>query len=409
MRQFLLFLSLISLFLFISTAHAEDSVQVKIDQTTKQETIGRLFSAVELSIEQKQYKKAIELYHHILDLDPTLVQIRFSLAETYLLLKKYDQAHYHFKLVLAQEIPAQISQIIRRHLAFINRQKIWQFSYGFNVTPESNINQGSNNKVIFLGGLPFTLNDDALAQSGVNINAHGALLISPKLSDSLYGHFKISASGNFLSASKQLNYNLGSELGLTIKQKSDKFGAGLAYNAQFFNQKPYSQKLGIWALWDKLLTDKLTWEGHISASNTSYNNVVGTDYNFRLYQSIQYEHNAQLGFNLSPTISYKKSLSPLNSKLGFGLTLGSRHSLAYGFTINTNLSADYSQYFAQNTLFNKKRKDLDIGIGLKVANSKLRIFDFAPYIQYRFQLRKSNIELYNYTNHSVSFGLTARF
>ncbi|NRA85936.1 MAG: DUF560 domain-containing protein, partial [Rhizobiales bacterium] len=379
MRKYLLII-LISFIPYPSVvSHAAEPSVTELEQG---QILDKLLLAARLSFKQKNYSQAIDLYHHILSRDPSIVQVRFSLAEAYLLLKKYEQAQYHFKLVLAQKIPKQISNLIRSHLAYINHQKIWQATYGFNITPESNINQGTNNKIIMIGGIPFTLNDDNLAQRGINLNANGALVISPQINDTLYGHFKIFASGNYLTDSKQLNFNLGGELGLSIKEKTNKYSAGLTFNKQYFDRKPYSNNVGVWMTWDKLLSNKLSWNGRISANKTIYNITSKADYNISIAQSLRYEHNAKFGFNFSPTLTYKKSHNKLNDNATATFLVGTRHSLPNNFTINSNFSAKYGHYFQKNNLFGKKRKDLTFGVGVKITNSKIRIFDFAPYIEY---------------------------
>lgn len=406
MRRFLIFIFLISTLQSAHIGFAADQSHAKSAEAT---LIEQLLAGARASFQQKRYDQAVELYHHILSRDPAIVQVRFSLAEAYLMLKQFDQAQYHFKLVLAQDIPEQIAQLIRGHLAYINRQKIWQISFGADITPESNINQGTTNKTVILGGIPFTLNPSSLAKSGININAEGGLLISPQLDEHIYGHFKISASGNFLTGSQTFNYNLGSEVGVSLKLNADKYSAGVAYNRQFFDHKAYFSQYGIWAIWDKALSDKLNWSGRASFSKIDYDGAVQHEYFTSLNQTLSYEHSAELGFHLAPSIAYKKSYINGDDTVKFGLSFGTRHSLPNYFTINNSLSALYETHFQTNNLFGVARKDLTINARIRVANSKIRVFDFAPYVEYQYQNRNSNIQLYDYQNHAITFGLTKRF
>ncbi|NRA88768.1 MAG: DUF560 domain-containing protein [Rhizobiales bacterium] len=369
----------------------------------------KLFTQARTALKRQEFDKAIDILHRILSVDPKFIQVRFALGEAYLRLKKYDQATYHFKLVLAQNIPPQIARIIRKHLSFINRQKIWQISYGGNITPQSNANGGSHESVVLIGGIPFKLNESSLAQSGLSINANGAVVIAPQLNGDIYGHFKLYASGNYLPSSKQLNFNVGGEAGLSLKQKTNHYSLGLGYKKQFFDRAPYSDTLELWGRWQKLLTNNLNWSGQAVIAKTDFENLTGNEYDFTLSQSLNYEHDANIGFNLASTLSYTRSRSQKNDKANVGLTVTTRHSLPHYFTINPHVTAGYDHYFQKNGIFNKKRKNLKFGTGLKITNSKFKILDFAPYIQYNFEYKHSNISLYSTQNHSVSLGLTAKF
>lgn len=368
-----------------------------------------LFAQARAALTHQKFDKAIDILHRILSADPNFIQVRFTLGETYLRLKKYEHATYHFKLVLAQKIPTQIAQIIRKHLSFINRQKIWQISYGGDITPQSNANGGSHESVVLIGGIPFKLNDTSLAQSGLSINANGAVVIAPHLNGDIYGHFKLYASGNYLPSSKQLNFNLGGEAGLSLKQKTDQYSLGLGYKKQFFDRAPYSDKLELWGRWQKLLTNNLSWNGQGVIAKTSFENLTGHEYGLTLSQSLNYEHDVNFGVNLAPTLSYTRSRSQKNDKATVGLTVTTRHSLPHYFTINPHVAVGYNHYFQEDGIFNKKRKDLTFGTGIKITNSKFKILDFAPYIQYSYEYKHSNIKLYTTQNHSLSLGLTAKF
>lgn len=403
------YLYIILVGLFIQPIYVAYAAENTVSQTEENRIFDELIWAAQLSFEQKNYNQAVELYHHILSRDPSIVQVRFSLAESYLLLKQYDQAQYHFKLVLAQEVPQEIVSLIHNHLAFINRQKIWQVAFGFDVMPESNINQGAKNKTIIIAGVPFILSDDSLAKAGMSLNTNGALVISPQIDGGLYGHFKVSATGSYLTASQQLNYSFGGELGLSVKQESNKYSVGLAYKQQYFDRKLYSSKVGIWSTWNQLLSDKLSWDGRISVDQLTFNGIAGADYILGTSQTFRYEQNANFGFTISPSISYKKSQNKMNDNVVVALSVGTRHSLPHNFTINTNLSAQYGQYVQKNQLFDKYRKDITLGASVKITNSKFRIFDFAPYVELRFQKRNSSIGFYEFDNQAITVGLTKYF
>ncbi|NRA88616.1 MAG: tetratricopeptide repeat protein, partial [Rhizobiales bacterium] len=371
----------------ITTSIADNNVEY----ISKSEMIDKLSAAAKKAHANKNFDQAIQYYHQILTLDPSIMQIRFLLARAYFETKNYDHAHYHFKLVQAENIPNKISKIIHQYLAYINLQKDWSVSLSGDITPESNINHGVTNQTVLIGGVPFTLNDDRLASRGVNLNAFASVTYTPKIIDGLYGHVQLSASANYLTGQKILNHNIGSELGLTLKQNANKYSAGIAYNKQNFDKKAYSTKLGTWATVAMPLSDKLYWSGRVSASKTFYTGTANRDLDFSIKQNFSYQHSVALGFNAAPSFELKKSFNKLKTNTKLGLTIGSRHTLGAGFTVNTSLGSNSSLYKHHNNIFAKTRKDLSLTAGIKVTNSQLKLFNFAPYIEYKYEKHKSNI------------------
>ncbi|NRA88487.1 MAG: tetratricopeptide repeat protein, partial [Rhizobiales bacterium] len=90
---------------------------------SKSEMLDKLSVAAKKAHADKNFGQAIQYYHQILTLNPSIVQIRFLLARAYFQAKKFDHANYHFKLVQAENIPKKISKLIHQYLAYINLQK----------------------------------------------------------------------------------------------------------------------------------------------------------------------------------------------------------------------------------------------------------------------------------------------
>ncbi|MBI1395130.1 MAG: DUF560 domain-containing protein [Betaproteobacteria bacterium] len=118
---------------------------------------------------EKQYDRAIDAFRRILDQHPEIVRVRLELART--LFEKGDDeaATHHFELALAARLPVTVQANVERYLDAIRRRRDWTLDVGAGLLPDSNINTGTNQQYVTIGGLPFTLSAEARQKSGVGV------------------------------------------------------------------------------------------------------------------------------------------------------------------------------------------------------------------------------------------------
>ena len=106
---------------------------------------------------------------------PELVRVRLELARAFFLKEEDTLARRHFEHVLAGDPPEAVKTNIDRFLGVMRARRRWDAWFGAAVAPDSNLNTASGNRTIFLdtpfGRLPFTLDGDISARSGIGISA----------------------------------------------------------------------------------------------------------------------------------------------------------------------------------------------------------------------------------------------
>ncbi|MCY4441422.1 MAG: tetratricopeptide repeat protein, partial [Deltaproteobacteria bacterium] len=98
---------------------------------------------------------AIAAFRNILIDGPGLVRVRLELARTFFLKGQDALARRHFERVLAGNPPAPVVANVQRFLSQIRARRRWNMHMGVAVAPDTNIGASSNERFIYIFGLPF--------------------------------------------------------------------------------------------------------------------------------------------------------------------------------------------------------------------------------------------------------------
>ncbi len=114
---------------------------------------------------------AIAAFHAMLVTNPRLVRVRLELAHAFFLKREDSLARQHFEEVLASEVPPAVRANVNRFLAEIRARRRWTFNLGFALAPDTNIGATSDERIIYIYGLPFERDAEDLSTSGVGLSA----------------------------------------------------------------------------------------------------------------------------------------------------------------------------------------------------------------------------------------------
>ena len=126
-------------------------------------------------------------FETILARRPELTRVRLELARVYHALGRDEKARFHFEASLADELPSSVETIVEGFLNRIDARKRWSVSLSAAVLPESNPTKRTNSQEIFIGGIPFQLNEDARESSGVGFLVSAGASFLPAITDDLRG------------------------------------------------------------------------------------------------------------------------------------------------------------------------------------------------------------------------------
>ena len=101
---------------------------------------------------------------------PGLLRVRLELARAFFLKGEDNLSREHFERVLAGNPPPPVVANVRRFLAQIRARRRWNMHFGFALAPDTNIGASSNERTIYIGGLPFRRDEEELTRSGVGVS-----------------------------------------------------------------------------------------------------------------------------------------------------------------------------------------------------------------------------------------------
>ena len=117
--------------------------------------------------------EAIASFRTMLIDQPGLVRVRLELARAFYYKGEDSLSQEHFERVLAGNPPDPVVANVRRFLSRIRARRRWNMHLGFAVTPDTNIGGTSNERIIYIFGLPFRRAADSLTTSGVGLSVWG--------------------------------------------------------------------------------------------------------------------------------------------------------------------------------------------------------------------------------------------
>ena len=115
--------------------------------------------------------RAIATFRKMLIANPRLVRVRLELARAFFLKGEDGLARQHFERVLAGNPPAGVALNVNRFLGQIRARKRWSMRVGFALAPDTNLGGGSEERIIYIHGLPFRRDQEELTRSGIGIAA----------------------------------------------------------------------------------------------------------------------------------------------------------------------------------------------------------------------------------------------
>ena len=116
---------------------------------------------------------AIAAFRTMLIDKPGLVRVRLELARAFFYKREDGLSQENFERVLAGNPPEPVVANVRRFLSQIRARRRWNMHLGFAVAPDTNIGGTSNERTIYIFGLPFRRDAESLTTSGVGLSVWG--------------------------------------------------------------------------------------------------------------------------------------------------------------------------------------------------------------------------------------------
>ena len=117
--------------------------------------------------------EAIAAFRIMLIDQPELVRVRLELARAFFFNGEDDLSRRHFEAVLAGNPPEPVVANVQGFLAAMQARNRWSFNVGAALAPDTNIGADSDERTIYIFGLPFQRDAEELTTSGIGVAVWG--------------------------------------------------------------------------------------------------------------------------------------------------------------------------------------------------------------------------------------------
>ncbi len=364
-----------------------------------------------IAMQRGDWQGAIARFRAMLARNPDLPRVRLDLALAYFQAGEDRNAARHFRLALGSgPLPEAVRANALAFLDRIRRRKRWSVTGALALAPDTNINAATDAHRITLSGVPATLSDEARRTSGVGVTAN------------LYG-----------SREERLSPDLRFRVGGGLRTRTYREGA--------FNDRLLSLRAGprfLFPAFD-LRTEGTAgqrWIAGDTFSRTQGIELTGSwlaGPTWRLgatlrHERVDYEGFRGRGTTAAAGVDLVHALGPttlLQADAGWSrealdqkgyswraFTVGGAVSreLPRGFVASGGATRVWRRYGAPLPwLGPDARWDRTWAAWVRLSNRYVALFGFMPEITVRYERRKSNLVLYDYTRAVGELGVVRTF
>jgi tetratricopeptide (TPR) repeat protein len=389
-----------------------DEAQALLDRLAQDSAGGteRDFLDGMIALARKDYVRAEAMFRRILAGDPALVRVRLELARTLFLMKKDDEADYHFRLAIAQGPDPAVIRNIARFRETIRARRAWRFNLTFGLAPDTNINSATDKERVEILGLPFELDPDARARSGVGVivGADASLRVRRDREVPLY----LAAYGRMVRyGDKRFNdIYAGGEAGPEFRLSGGRLRVAVTGLHRWYGGDDLVTSLGGRLAFDKVIGGTWGLEASLSARRNAYarrTDIDGWDIETNLFVNRALGASA-LGFvyaGVQRGIASDAGYSNWQARLGFGALKEIRSGLRpqLSFEVGRQIND------APLLLFGNTRRDWRLQASASIYKRDWNIAGFAPSLRVTWTRNLSSISLYDQKRLRTELGIAKAF
>lgn len=354
---------------------------------------------------------AEKLLREILSREPEIDAVRIELVKILALQGKRQGAGFHLNRLtetadLARDRD-QLDQLARR----IGVSEGFSLSGYFSLAPSTNINDGTSQTTVMIGGLPFIIADTAREKSGVGVRVGAVAGYSHALTESTSAYTSLSAGFSDYSNDRYDKQQAEFRTGLRHDQLRYSLQVEAIADRHWQNRKARSFGLGgrVSAKWN---VSKGWWlSGEVIQMYRTFDGVSAADARTtRATAAIRHAVSQRL--TMSGGASFEKetvSARPWSSYRSSSGTLGIEMPLAYGIRVKATATAGTRDYEGLFPGLRIARHDRFWELRGSFTKDNFQIAGFAPIVTIFNREQQSNVVLYEYQTNGMELTLTKAF
>lgn len=355
--------------------------------------------------------QAEKLLRDILSRQPDIDAVRIELIKILALQGKRQGAGYHLNRLTDTADLARDQDQLRQLARRIGTTEGFSLSGYFSLAPSTNINDGTSQSTVMIGGLPFVISNTAREHSGIGVRAGAVAGYSHALSENRSAYASLSAG--FSDYSNDRFDKQYAELRTGLRHDQLRYSLQVEAIADRHWQNGKLQSLGIggrisgkwnisrgWWLSAEVIQMYRSFDGQSAADASTT----------RATASVRHAFSRRL--TLSAGGSFEKesvSARPWNSYESASGTLGLEMPIAYGVRVKATLTAGNRQFKDPFPGLRLTRQDKFWEARGTFSKDNFQIAGLSPVIGVFFKQQHSNIVFYDYESSGLDLTFTKAF
>ena len=358
--------------------------------------------------------EAIAVFRAMLVNQPGLVRVRLELARAFFYKGEDSLSKEHFERVLAGNPPDPVVANVRGFLNRIRARRRWTLHTGFALAPDTNIGGASDERIIYIFGLPFRRDAAELTKSGVGLWVWGGGEYQYPLAQRLRLRLGADASRREYSGGQfdrmWISLHAGPRLFVTRNTELNVLG-----NFRYFwsaDQPDYVDQ-GARLSGGHRLTRRLTLNAGGSWHERRYRNRPYLDGpTWTSSASVRWVATPTIRFDLTAGYGRDRPGQRRSRNDSKWLQAGVSVALPRGFTVGAGGGVrwtDFEGSWYPHTAQDENREDKNYNLRLSVFNRALTFLGFSPEVSVIHEIRETNAQLYDYKRTSGELRVVRQF
>ena len=373
----------------------------------EEESIERLFLLGRIEMQLGMPGRAAERFEASLARRPELTRVRLELAQAYYLTGHHDRAKRLFNTSLADDLPSSVEAAVESFLRGIDARKKWSVSLSASMLPET---RRSDREEVLISGVPFRLDEDARASSGVGVLLSTGASYSPTITDDIRAVLAASAAAKLYEHSDWNDLSASADTGLAHLSDNRSVSGGLRVGRRWTGGERYQRSLGPWVQVRHRLSGSTHLGLALSAGYRAHDERPDRDgWRVAAYPSLRHALDRRTSIRAEPMFEIVEAKSQHHGSRLIGLGTTYSRSFDSGLSVSLTPSIHVHRYAADDPLFGTRQIDRNFRLGVRVLHRSLRYGGFAPYVGYSLEWNRSNISIREYRNHGMIAGVSRAF
>ena len=268
----------------------------------------------------------------------------------------------------------------------------------------------TDRETVLIGGIPFRLNQDARAPSGLGGLVTTGISFSPTVAEDIRGVLAASAAARIYERSEWNDVTVSGDVGIARLFDRGSASGGLRLGRQWTGGDEYHRSLGPWTQFRLRLSNVAHLDLALSAGYRKHDMLPDRDgWRVAVNPRLLYVLDGRTTIEAAPAFEIVTAETKHHGSRLVGLGVTASRAFENGLTLSFSSAAHVRRHAAGDPLFGRTRVDKSLSLSARVLHRSLRYGGFAPYIGYSLERNRSNIPIHEFRNHGVIAGVSRAF